>query len=75
MTNARDQLATVVHQLEERVQQMHGHLMQMPVLQQELHNLQELHKRLQRDSEAQIQVGHSQASSNRLPKPACTLGV
>eukprot|EP00775_Hariotina_reticulata_P013324 gene13324-13453_t len=56
MTNARDQLAAVVHQLEERVQQMHGHLMQLPVLQQELQNLQELHKRLQRDSEAQLQA-------------------
>lgn len=56
MTNARDQLAAVVHQLEERVQQMHGHLMQLPILQQELQNLQELHKRLQRDSEAQLQV-------------------
>lgn len=57
MTSARDQLAAVAQQLEAKVQQQHQQVLQLPLLQQELHGLQELHQRMQKETQLQQQVG------------------
>lgn len=61
ITAARDQLAAVAHQLEEKVQVMHSQLMQLPQLQHELKVLHEQQQQVDKDRAVQMQVGHMQA--------------
>jgi hypothetical protein len=53
---ARDQLAAVAHQLEEKVQVMHAQLMQLPQLQHELKQLREQQQQLDKEKAMQMQV-------------------
>lgn len=53
---ARDQVAAVAHQLEEKVQVMHSQLVQLPQLQHELKQLQEQQRQLDHDHARQMQV-------------------
>lgn len=55
-TAARDQLAAVAHQLEEKVQVMHSQLMQLPQLQHELKVLHEQQQHVEKDRAVQLQV-------------------